>query len=936
LRLFISYGRRDAAEFAARLAAWLRSRGYEPWLDVENGIPIGAPFDTSIEEGIARSDLMIALLSPWSLRSEGFCRNEWLYAQWLGRPIIPVRIAPIIPPVQIIHLNFIDAAVDPSSAFVSLPGTIDRVARTGQAPLREGAGATGWWSARRPLDFHEELATHGGPFVGRAWLFPQIEEWILRPDSRLLFLTADAGVGKSAIAAQLIAKFNVKGGHFCSRSNFESCRPAAWLLALIDQLTEQYPAYRGRIGQYASPNWDQPPESLFRTLVADPLRACREELEVGKPWVFVVDGLDESQAAGPAFAQLLADSASRIPEWFRLIVTSRPDQDLLARFSVEGVQHWRLDAVSRENRHDIRMYVQRRSPETGHGDDAISRVSEVAAGNFLFAKESLDALRDAAFSLEEIGALPPTLGGLYYAKFDKRFADSLAYEAEILPVLNCLVAAREPIPEPLLLRAAGRDDQTARQGLRVLSQFLTIDGAGIRLFHRSLADWLIDAGRSGRFAASAGGGHKLLAEAGWREFRVGADGISPYTSTHLPTHLAEAGRWEDLLELVRCPEMGLVPRWIERGAADQGLACLPGLIRHLDREKRLPEVAAGLATQLARIHSARGDYRQAEGWLKHALGQTSWIRGRRVRAVAWHELASIHLYRRRTTEAAQCYCRALRLCRLGLPIHRDEAAANLIGLATVARTRYALAKSVRLAARAARLAVHEKDTAHIVAAEQLLAASLADLGRIEDAHSHLRTAARVALEAGVRREMPRLLLFEARLIADYANPEDPVPAQVRTILLAALQEATRSQQSYCTLEATIALGWQALAEGAGDEAADWFRQAQAALPADLHLELRGWLALGSAGIAHARGDLEMAAAQYEKVLRLFGEDVARNTRAKAYVGLGATQWHLGHRQDAAAAWAQALRTASGISPAMRQRTDLSVRICQARARALPR
>ncbi len=62
VRIFISYGRRDRAELAQRLAQWLREQGHEPWLDVENGIPIGEPFDIRIEWGIKSSDTLLALL----------------------------------------------------------------------------------------------------------------------------------------------------------------------------------------------------------------------------------------------------------------------------------------------------------------------------------------------------------------------------------------------------------------------------------------------------------------------------------------------------------------------------------------------------------------------------------------------------------------------------------------------------------------------------------------------------------------------------------------------------------------------------------------------------------------------------------------------------------------------------------------------------------
>jgi len=110
MRVFISYGRGDSAKLASKLAAWLRSRGHEPWLDVDEAIPIGPPFDIRIEVGISRSDLLIALLSPWSLRPDGFCRNELLYAQAMKISIIPARIAVVIPPIHVISLNFLDVS----------------------------------------------------------------------------------------------------------------------------------------------------------------------------------------------------------------------------------------------------------------------------------------------------------------------------------------------------------------------------------------------------------------------------------------------------------------------------------------------------------------------------------------------------------------------------------------------------------------------------------------------------------------------------------------------------------------------------------------------------------------------------------------------------------------------------------------------------------
>ncbi|MCX5674742.1 MAG: TIR domain-containing protein, partial [Planctomycetota bacterium] len=564
MRIFISYGRKDAADFAVKLAAWLRSQGIEPWLDVENGIPIGAPFDIRIEVGISGSDMLVALLSPWSLRPEGFCRNELLFAQWQSKPIIPVRIADVCPPIQIISLNFIDAASDPQAVFKQLLPVIEQVGKTGKMALRDWpsvAAGGPWWADRGRMNFEEELARHGGSFVGRQWLFEQIRQWAARPESRLLLLTADAGVGKSAIAAQMTARLNVRGVHFCSRSNIESCRPAAWIGQLVYQLAAQFPAYRKRLDQLPAPEWAHP-ESVFRTAIADPLRDCQGELDAGEPWVFMVDGLDELiAAAGPDLATLLADSSPRLPPWLRIIATSRPDQSVLAMFRLDGVQRSHMDTEGQENVADLGIFVNREVeslPETvlpPEGRSALAeRILSAAQGNFLFARMTLEGLCDPEpkyrLSPDEVGVLPNRLGGLYHAMFRKRFPEPERYESHVLPLLDCLVAARGPIPEALLKEACGLDSTVATKGLRALSQFLGRSGDDVALFHKSVADWLVDAEASAEFVVQRRLGLERLVSACLREYREDPPKASRYTVSHLPAHLAEARRGVELRDLL--------------------------------------------------------------------------------------------------------------------------------------------------------------------------------------------------------------------------------------------------------------------------------------------------------------------------------------------------------------------------------------------------
>ncbi|MEI8191743.1 MAG: toll/interleukin-1 receptor domain-containing protein, partial [candidate division NC10 bacterium] len=501
-QVFISYARGDAAEWAVKLARVLREHGFQPWLDTErgvekSGIPIGTDFDIRLEMGIEGSQLLVALLSPSSLRQESFCRNELLFALSQKVPIVPVRVAEVTPPIQIIALNYLDALQDPEKVLAELPQILERVLREGRygerewpSPEERKGGA--WWSSLRRLDFGEELGRYGGDFVGREWLFREVGGWIARSESRVLLLTAEAGFGKSALAAQLTARWNVRGVHFCSRSQAESCRPEAWLKGLIEQLARQYEPYREALRKIPEPDWNARGESLFRTLVADPLRACQGDLPVDEPWVLVVDGLDEALAEtgmSNSLAELLADAAKpergSWPDWLRLVATARPDDRLLPLFRgrCESIA---LHAGGKENQEDLRLFLGREvralqargSLVEGKaaGESVIGEIHRLAAGNFLYAEQVLKALADPLESnrlrVEELGKLPPGLGGLYHEMFRKRFGEMKVYEEQALPLLECLVAAREALPESLLLEASGLEEGIARRSLRLLSQFL--------------------------------------------------------------------------------------------------------------------------------------------------------------------------------------------------------------------------------------------------------------------------------------------------------------------------------------------------------------------------------------------------------------------------------------------------------------------------------
>ena len=66
MKLFISYSREDAGDYARHVHRYLTNRGNDVFIDV-NSIIIGDPWAHSIEQNISNCDVFLVILTPDSL-----------------------------------------------------------------------------------------------------------------------------------------------------------------------------------------------------------------------------------------------------------------------------------------------------------------------------------------------------------------------------------------------------------------------------------------------------------------------------------------------------------------------------------------------------------------------------------------------------------------------------------------------------------------------------------------------------------------------------------------------------------------------------------------------------------------------------------------------------------------------------------------------------
>lgn len=934
-QVFISYGRADAFDFVKRLSGDLQQRDYRVWVDLEN-IQSGGGFDVEIEDGIRTSSLIAAILTPGSVREKSVCRKEIIFALNEGKHVVPLRAhRDVKPSLMLADLHWIDFTEGYESALANLLRLLRGDESASRPPLQTTV------TGIPPLDFGPEMARYSMDLAGRGWLLRESARWLESGSERMMLLIGEPGIGKSTIATWLSQnQSGILSIHFCTYRNTRSLDPHVFVASLVGRLHSEVPGFAEALAK-RDPHRRRPTASdEFRELVVLP---AREIAGPSDPRIVIIDSLDEAAARkGETILDVLVQQAEDLPAWLKLISTTRPEEQVLTQIRSLSTHEVVLNPEGAENTEDLRLYLHARfqAPalvaRLNSSAEILTKVEKLAAGNFLYAKLVLDALETGSLPLSEVGQLYPGLAALYGRMFRQRFTDSREYLDHYAPLLQVLAAARGPLPYSLLKELIGQNEETVRLRLRDLSVCLRIgrerEATTYSLFHRSFADWVTDAEQAGSFFVSVREGEARLAELGWNEFQRGSAQISNYMRTHLAIHLADVDRWDDLLVLLSSAELALLPKWVDGGEIETGLTCLTRLIDYLEKKGSDGVKAAGLSTRLAQLHVQCGAYKEAEHALQYALSRTSLLRGRRERAIALHELGSLHLYRGEYKEANRAYRKALSLCLS----YKDEAAANLIGLATVAVENFRFAETLVFARRAARKAKAGKDSHHLIAAKRLIASAHRGLGQYEEAAIQIDVALALCLVADAKLERTRLLAMKGWLLYDLATLRQEEPAAAGVCFREYQTEADLIHNYYGIQEAELSLGWCALVSNNGSVAKDSFRRLRDSLLPDQHFGLCAGNALGLAAVLQLKGDLTAAASAYREVIDYCSAHGVTGWMGKALVGLGATQWHSGCREQAETTWSEALRVVGEISPAKQILIQMSINSCKGRPNITPR
>src|SRR6516164_7749001 len=170
LKVFISYSRRDAADFAEELAAGLELAGFAPFTDIVDIKP-GEPWEDRLGGLIEQSDTVVFVITPGAVKSER-CTWEVERTLELSKRLLPVVHKPVPPddiPEKLRRLQFV--RFDTGRALTRSIAELAEALRVDIDWIREhtrlGELAARWNARQRP----ESLLLRGDDLdAAKAWM----------------------------------------------------------------------------------------------------------------------------------------------------------------------------------------------------------------------------------------------------------------------------------------------------------------------------------------------------------------------------------------------------------------------------------------------------------------------------------------------------------------------------------------------------------------------------------------------------------------------------------------------------------------------------------------------------------------------------------------------------------------------------------------------
>lgn len=283
-------------------------------------------------------------------------------------------------------------------------------------------------------------------FVGRTWIFEEINKYVKNSPKGYFFIAGQPGIGKSALAAQMV-KENGYIHHFNIRADGMNTA-SLFLRNICAQLIARY-----KLNYSALPD-EAGQDSRFLNGI---LHEVSSQLLPDERVIIIVDAIDEADTSAMTEGTNRLYLPTLLPEKIFLIATSRDD----VVFPTVNVQNRKLTikADSSANLSDIADYLRSALIQQGiknfmslHQLDEgtfVKMMIDKSMGNFMYLSLVLPEIEKGNYRDKELRELPDGLVNYYETHWRRMRGEAGDSWFEYkLPVLVALAA----VPEPLSIR----------------------------------------------------------------------------------------------------------------------------------------------------------------------------------------------------------------------------------------------------------------------------------------------------------------------------------------------------------------------------------------------------------------------------------------------------------------------------------------------------
>ena len=426
------------------------------------------------------------------------------------------------------------------------------------------------------FDFIEFINSSKTDFIGRQWLYHELELVLEDINTRGVLITGNPGTGKSAFLSNLLCSAKssptihnrILGYHFCMHYDRATQDGTKFVRNLANMVAWKIKEYREHIltnsfvRRVLYIECPKDPEWCFDQGILGPLKKL--SLQPGSPWYIIIDALDECSHDKGDILNILKLKAGRLPKWMKLIISSRNVSSITT--NLHKLQRIELRSDDKRNIQDIDNYlslkvfslrepiIQRITTALGITDNdspsqiIVSKLAEKGQGNFLYVKVVLDLWLASTESVSW-ETFPKTLESSYQLYFETKFRTPASFQP-LRKIFEVLVAAYTPLTVYDLHSLLILDQPTLDlvydllPKLDQMSLFLW-HGSGdgpIRIHHSSLSEWLTNESNQGKiYYVKKENGHNLLAKYHLMRAEKTRLPLSPEEAFHLASHVVQGG-----------------------------------------------------------------------------------------------------------------------------------------------------------------------------------------------------------------------------------------------------------------------------------------------------------------------------------------------------------------------------------------------------------